>query len=331
MTEKPDIAKILEDAAKQPFDPMLQGDALVNRVMRAVSAPMRSPQFSSAEAQHVRQFSAARLQAMNEDPDIIQRDIRRAMYDDLVDWLAKPLVLTKTGIPMAPVLQRASKKEPFLLVYDGDGTPDPQLVMSQHTFEFQSLLIRHDWAAAFEGAQDFDGGTLRLPFPNSAFEFVISGRPVVVLAVQDPGDDSIVCMPATRSLKRWALFNAQMRLDRPINRDADSLWTFIHRQIRAACIVLDAEVAEVEAIREPYRGKVRGPGAPLPALSHHVINLSKKRVRSAPAEPSVDPVRRRRLHLRRGHWRHYATSKTWINWMLVGDPDLGFIEKEYRL
>lgn len=51
--------------------------------------------------------------------------------------------------------------------------------------------------------------------------------------------------------------------------------------------------------------------------------------------------------MRRGHYRHYSNpdagsikyvndggfwlSKDWINWMLVGDPDVGIVEKEYRL
>jgi hypothetical protein len=30
-------------------------------------------------------------------------------------------------------------------------------------------------------------------------------------------------------------------------------------------------------------------------------------------------------------WRHFVSHKTWIKWTLVGDPDLGFIDKEYRL
>jgi hypothetical protein len=38
-----------------------------------------------------------------------------------------------------------------------------------------------------------------------------------------------------------------------------------------------------------------------------------------------------RLHFRRRHWRHFVNHKTWIKWTLVGDPDLGFIDKDYRL
>ncbi len=39
-----------------------------------------------------------------------------------------------------------------------------------------------------------------------------------------------------------------------------------------------------------------------------------------------------RLHLRRGHWRHYKSGKKrWIKPMWVGDKDLGVIHKDYEL
>lgn len=37
------------------------------------------------------------------------------------------------------------------------------------------------------------------------------------------------------------------------------------------------------------------------------------------------------MHFRRGHWRHYQDHRTWIKWCLVGDPDLGFVDKHYKL
>jgi hypothetical protein len=38
-----------------------------------------------------------------------------------------------------------------------------------------------------------------------------------------------------------------------------------------------------------------------------------------------------RLHFRRGHHRHYENYKLWIKWQLVGNPDIGFIDKDYKL
>jgi hypothetical protein len=43
------------------------------------------------------------------------------------------------------------------------------------------------------------------------------------------------------------------------------------------------------------------------------------------------PGPKRRLHFRRGHFRHFDGWKTWVNWCLVGDPDLGFVDKHYKL
>ena len=47
--------------------------------------------------------------------------------------------------------------------------------------------------------------------------------------------------------------------------------------------------------------------------------------------PGTGTHRSPRLHFRRGHWRHYEDHKTWIRWQMVGNPDLGFVEKQYRL
>lgn len=69
----------------------------------------------------------------------------------------------------------------------------------------------------------------------------------------------------------------------------------------------------------------------LPLADYHVVMLAhRRRLEPLPRDPGAE-VTRKRLHFRRGHWRHYANHKTWIKWMLVGDPDLGFVDKEYRL
>ena len=44
-----------------------------------------------------------------------------------------------------------------------------------------------------------------------------------------------------------------------------------------------------------------------------------------------EPETGKRLHFVRGHWRRYEEHKTWIRWRLRGDPDLGFIDKSYRI
>jgi hypothetical protein len=91
--------------------------------------------------------------------------------------------------------------------------------------------------------------------------------------------------------------------------------------------------------------KHRAKAGKTPVRSYNVVRLHRKHtVRSECTTPTG---RRVRCHYRRGHWRHYELpssgaeqvvdkdgilrSRTWINWMLVGDIDLGFVDKEYRL
>lgn len=72
----------------------------------------------------------------------------------------------------------------------------------------------------------------------------------------------------------------------------------------------------------------------MPICDHHIVNLSR-RSRVKPLEDPLDPdhhITRRRLHFVRGHWRHYENGrKSWLKPFFRGTPDLGFIDKEYRL
>ena len=99
--------------------------------------------------------------------------------------------------------------------------------------------------------------------------------------------------------------------------------------IGAICISPEAAVHEV--IRAPFRlNKKREHAGKLPILDHHTISLARRqRATPSPFEPGER--RSPRLHWRRGHWRHFDNTRTWIKWMLVGDPDLGFVDKYYRL
>lgn len=65
-------------------------------------------------------------------------------------------------------------------------------------------------------------------------------------------------------------------------------------------------------------------------LKDAIVDLARRHRIANPAEPSGNGSRKR-LHFRRGHWRHYESMKTWIRWCLAGDPDLGFIDKHYTL
>ncbi len=109
---------------------------------------------------------------------------------------------------------------------------------------------------------------------------------------------------------------------------------YLAGQIRAIAIALEAEVAEAIVVRAPHKlNRARAKRDQLPMLDHHVISLANRRRVAQLEEEYRDGEKRRspRLHFVRGHWRHYSAHKIWIAWTYRGDPDLGFIDKDYKL
>jgi hypothetical protein len=105
---------------------------------------------------------------------------------------------------------------------------------------------------------------------------------------------------------------------------------FAWKQIRAISIALDAEVASHDVVRAPTAlNERRQKKGELPLYDYRIIKLHGRILRGH--APGTGSHRSPRLHFRRGHWRHYQAHKTWIRWTLVGDPELGFIDKAYRL
>lgn len=224
--------------------------------------------------------------------------------------------------------------------------------------EHHIFLIEHNWAGAFSNATDFDGGELRLPFPLTAYEFQINNHRIVVsIAEGNPsnfGYDTALVVIQTKF--GWMLpmayefhpdhFRVPDRAARGLAKlknlaDASAdltdilepLMALIHSQIRATLISLDAEVATTEIIRAPHRlNAKRERDGRIPLFDYHIVSLARRaRPEPLPRDPNQEPRRSPRCHFRRGHWRHYENHKAWIKWMMIGDPDLGFIDKHYRL
>lgn len=203
------------------------------------------------------------------------------------------------------------------------------LTMEKEVFcRAEILVVEHDWAAAFEGS-NIEDASVRLPYDVCAFEFKFSGRNVIAFATQ--ADEEIVFSPAVLCDDIWMLTDFVLPLDfDPLDERATciELMTAIADQIKAACIALDAEVARSEAVREPYTSASKGVAQP--PRTYHVVSLARRAGRLQ-YTGTAETGRHMRLHFRRGHWRHFEDHRTWIKWMLVGDPDLGFVDKEYRL
>jgi hypothetical protein len=197
------------------------------------------------------------------------------------------------------------------------------------------FLVQHDWASLMARA-DVDQGGYRLPFDYCCFEFSISGRHVCALVASDRGEPYRL-IPFIRAVGGWLIMQSFAMRDGVLtpeggecHDDTPSLSALLASQIRAIAITLDAEVVQTELMRAPEALNVaRLKRNERPIYDHHILRLAR---RDRPAPLSVhSPGSHRRLHFRRGHWRRYPSHKTWIRWCLVGDPALGFADKDYRL
>lgn len=217
----------------------------------------------------------------------------------------------------------------------------PDLIPSAEKF-----VLQHDWARAFKGAENFEAGEVRWPYNILCWDFRLSGMNIAVVQhepeyhpLQEPGPS--VLLPFFETTFGWALGPMWFRSpgdDRvqttpQIDEEIALLdiGDLVVEQTRAAMIVLEAKVAVTELIRAPSAlNKRREKQGKTPLADYHVLVLNPRRVDRHSATVSTDR-RRPRMHFRRGHWRHYEDHQTYIEWTLVGDPDLGFVDKEYRL
>lgn len=258
---------------------------------------------------------------MNQN-EMLVRSLDR--YKDWEHQETTRFVLEKNEHSRAHKLREAMQEG---LLFDGENNcfPAPRDASAMFSGELGAkvFVVRHDWASAFEHS-DMGDAEFRLPFQMCLFEFRVTGRTLIVFAWEQD---------AVAPFRGHTLFL----------EGVDGLWLtltksaveevseFLWRQIRAICIALEAQVAEHSVVRAPValNNKREKSGKP-PISDFHVVDLSR-RARAAARVGAGDSGRRVRMHFRRGHWRHYETHNTWIEWMLVGNPDLGFIDKEYRI
>jgi hypothetical protein len=212
--------------------------------------------------------------------------------------------------------------------------------------EAHILLVNHNWSALLQSA-DLSGGSAsdpsyRLPYPITVFEFFFTGGVhAICVAMQPPEVDNITAATHFRMpSKVWFKAETEVVYDHHgVLKDSGQLegsplikaYDLITKNIFAISVMLEAEVAVATSVREAYkRNRERPIRKELPGMSHHIVSLAS-RARSARSDFPGEERRSPRLHFRRGHWRHFSNHRTWIKWQLVGNPDLGFIEKEYSL
>jgi len=203
------------------------------------------------------------------------------------------------------------------------GFPDCGFIEDKHAPEAHVFLVKHNWAGALSGTEGMTKD-FRLPYDSCAFEFQIAGRRLIGLTSGGCVDNEWSFSVVVETTHGWAAIPEGAP-------EHDYLKIFVYAQIQAICISLDAEITEHTVVRAPSKlNKKRAKHGKLPIPDHYVVDLTRrKRVTNPHVGEAGTHVR---LHFRRGHWRHFETGyKTWIKWCLVGDPDLGFVSKEYAL
>jgi hypothetical protein len=208
------------------------------------------------------------------------------------------------------------------------------------------FLIQHDWLNALnESVKPLLDDEWRTPFGRCVFEFAISQA-----ADRPRAEMKSHCLS-------FFLENTRTHRIRVFEfMEIDGVWighTFFDMDpnlrvkgyrgrhfdfIRAACIAIDANIAEAIDVAAPAKlNKARAKKGKSPLPDFKIIRLAREHRERA--EVGALNGRHVRLHLRRGHfWPRVNNEKTrfaafrhWRPWRLVGDPDLGFIEHEYRI
>lgn len=344
----PGLVGALRRNAEQNYrHPGLQPDALGEALRKAGVLRNERAQREAPDAVHYSRPLNGRIIAAG-DADTTTADARR-IRDVFFAFSRGPFKLERPSASLMHKAIGALGNNHGWVRSTGAGKFDPNAV-EQRDLPTHSLLVEHDWAALL-GSNASTVGEWRAPYDAQCFEFQFVGgwRAFAFVGNGDATMSMTVAIRMPRNLAPgegvvWITDGATFELlpDRPHLvwqppeskpvPQIDPLVAFLFAQVRATSIMLDAEVAATEAIRAPYNtNQPPKELAALPALSHHVVRLSRKPRRYAPVPGEREKGRERRLHFRRGHWRHFATWKTWINWMLVGNPDLGFVDKDYRL
>jgi hypothetical protein len=202
-------------------------------------------------------------------------------------------------------------------------------VMAEAMMGLPSIVVRHNWTKALGNLCEKGDEiiSIKLPYPTCLFEFMVHGKCVIVMASDQNAE-------GTSDRVRYLHF-VEFEKDKwfecsETDEDMVKMFVGLREQIEAICVALDSQIADQEEVQPPVAiNKKRLKAGKLPLRSHHVVDLSK-RFRSKRGTSEGESTRSVRLHWRRGHWRHYTDNhRTWINWMLVGNVDLGFVDKHY--
>jgi hypothetical protein len=320
-------------------------DRILDKIDRLMEKSMRSqhPEVTMSNSSQWAQISLDRDESQS---------ARSRLHKSLCEWANGPLTLER---PQGASLHH-------MVQYDLDNTEGNFAQSLIHNPNIQSFVVEHDWARATAGTGlDEIVGEWRTPFAECCWEFRISGVRVLAFThVEDAGtisfwmvygrDGHWVMDDYLYDIVEGRLINGRPLFERDTT-EFPRVARLVFDNVRVACILIDANVAEREHVAAPVAlNKMRQKQKKTPLRDHFVVRLldRKHRVRTARSAGAGSGGARapQRGHWRRGTYVHFddqdsgreqyannggfIVSRTWRPWHFAGDPN-NLITKEYRL
>lgn len=296
-----------EDIAELAALPEMQARARIDAILEGKSHPQQRRIIRGVMA-------GLKAHAIKHQSSVDSARAALSVLEPYAEWIQLKPALEQNDCSRLHRLREAAAAGKLMNPEGGTEQEDPGWLNA----DFKTFVVRHDWGNALEHAEGIDD-SWRLPYEVCTFEFRVTGRNCIVAVAQR--DESLKSTMFIEFGEYWL---------NPSNCTPafEMMWS----QVRAICIALDAEVAVTEVIRAPAKlNEKRAKAGKPPLPDYRVVDLARRHRIANPAASAPGTGTKKRLHFRRGHWRHYETSRTWIKWQLVGSPDLGFINKHYRL
>lgn len=236
-------------------------------------------------------------------------------------------------------MPKKSKLNEFMLVIENNlkyPAPDIQQVQIDSLTVFRDLyhefyvtnmlypiIIEHDWSSLVDNLKTKDMPLVHLPFNVNVFEAVIDDEHHLAL-LSDYASFVAKTVPGRGPGYHVTHYDTPGQL----------IWSHkkFERMILGASIMIDASVGELvkhTATKSPFK-KHKKPYAP---PSFYSINLGKPKKNYENKGPSKPTGIKQRAHFRKSHMRKLPgqDKKIRIPWYLAGDPDLGWVDKEFRI
>lgn len=224
---------------------------------------------------------------------------------------------------------------------DGSKVWELHALYGQRTFSasqilnasWPTILVKSDWASVCRSVDGYEESEFQLPFDDCLFETSIGGFRSAAVFKRADEDGDTYCMTFVHVGGVWAPYTIFYLIDGVWRRSdsydvgAEGFIQTIVDQVRASSILVEAEVVElIKHLPDTKLQKARAKRGKPPLMAHLEIGMRRQQ------KPSIDSGEYqgvRRCHFRRGHWMRVGDKRVWRKWTIVGNPDLGFVDKTY--